>query len=169
MLVCIITENDGTILSAHCIGCMAGLGEWCSHVASILFYLEVWARLNGKLACTQVKCTWIPPSYVKKFSYSPVKDINFKSAKKLKKDLDQAVNNFEQDPHGKMTVNLKHGGTARGDAPASTKEDMKSLYEALSKCKLSRQHLVLYTPMPIHSYQGAVTSQQFQNFLTKST
>jgi hypothetical protein len=55
----IITTNDGTILSAHCRGCMAGLGECCSHVASILFYLEVSTRLNEKLTCTQVKCSWI--------------------------------------------------------------------------------------------------------------
>ena len=42
----IITTNDGTILSAHCHGCMAGLGECCSHIASILFYFEVSTRLN---------------------------------------------------------------------------------------------------------------------------
>ncbi len=65
MQVWIITENDETILSAHCIGCMAGLGECCSHVASMLFYLEVWARLNGKLASTKVICTLILPSFVK--------------------------------------------------------------------------------------------------------
>ena len=56
----IITEEDVTVVCAHCTGCMAGLGECCSHVASALFYLEVWTRFNGKLACTQVKCIWIP-------------------------------------------------------------------------------------------------------------
>ena len=45
----IITNKEGTVVSAHCTGCMAGLGECCSHVASVLFYLEVWTRLNGKL------------------------------------------------------------------------------------------------------------------------
>ena len=30
----IIANREGTILSAHCRGCMAGLGECCSHVAS---------------------------------------------------------------------------------------------------------------------------------------
>ena len=38
--VWIITEKQGTIISAHCGGCKAGLGESCSHVASVLFYLE---------------------------------------------------------------------------------------------------------------------------------
>ena len=36
----IIANREGAILSAHCRGCMAGLGECCSHVASVLFYLE---------------------------------------------------------------------------------------------------------------------------------
>ena len=36
----ILTEKDGTIICAHCTGCMAGLGECCSHIASVLFYLK---------------------------------------------------------------------------------------------------------------------------------
>ena len=36
----VITHIDGTIICAHCTGCMAGLGEYCSHIASVLFYLE---------------------------------------------------------------------------------------------------------------------------------
>ena len=82
----IITEKDGTVVCAHCTGCMAmaGLGKCCWHVASVLFYLEVWTRLNGKLACTHVKCSWILPTYVKEVSYAPVGDINFTSAKKMK-------------------------------------------------------------------------------------
>ena len=34
--VWIITEKQGTNISAHCCGCKAGLGESCSHVASVL-------------------------------------------------------------------------------------------------------------------------------------
>ena len=53
----IITEREGEILSAHWLGCKAGLAESCSHIASVLFYLEVWTKINGKLLCTQVKCS----------------------------------------------------------------------------------------------------------------
>ena len=35
--ICIIAEKDGTIISAHCLGCKAGLAESCSHVASVMF------------------------------------------------------------------------------------------------------------------------------------
>ena len=40
----IIATKEGTAVSAHCAGCMAGLEECCSHIASVLFYLEVWTR-----------------------------------------------------------------------------------------------------------------------------
>ena len=80
--VWIITEKQGTIISAHCCGCKAGLGESCSHVANVLFYLEAWTKINGKMSCTQVKCSWILPSYVKEVEYARVRDINFTSAKK---------------------------------------------------------------------------------------
>ena len=71
--VWIITNKEGTVISAHCVGCMAGLGECCPHVASVLFYVEVWTRLHGKLACTQVKCTWILPTYVKQVDYAELR------------------------------------------------------------------------------------------------
>ena len=54
--VWIIASKEGMIISAHCLGCKARLAESCSHVASVLFYVEAWTRINGKLACTQVKC-----------------------------------------------------------------------------------------------------------------
>ena len=91
VILWIVTEKDGTIICAHCVGCMAGLWECCSHIASVLFYIEVWTRLHGRLACTQVKCTWLLPTYVKEISYAHVEDINFKSVRKFKEDLDASI------------------------------------------------------------------------------
>ena len=68
--VWVISSQEGTIISAHCMGCKAGLAETCSHVASVLFYIEAWTRINGKLACMQVKCTWVLPSYVNEVTYA---------------------------------------------------------------------------------------------------
>lgn len=76
-----IITNKGVIASAHCFNCLVGLGELCSHIARILFYIEAWTRIHGKLACTQVKCTWLLPTYVKEVPYSKVKDIDFRSAR----------------------------------------------------------------------------------------
>ena len=46
--VWILAEKDGTVRSAHCLGCKAGLSESCSHVASVLFYVEAWTRIRGQ-------------------------------------------------------------------------------------------------------------------------
>ena len=90
----VITERQGTILFAHCLGCKAGLAESCSHIASVLFYLEAWTKINGRLACTQVKCSWILPTYLKQVEYEKAREINFTSARKMKHDLDAKIENL---------------------------------------------------------------------------
>lgn len=37
--VWVVAKNEGVILAAHCT-CIAGLGEVCSHVGSILYAVE---------------------------------------------------------------------------------------------------------------------------------
>ena len=59
ILIWVIAVKDGTVNSSHCLGCKAGMAESCSHVASVLFYIEAWTRIFAKLSCTQVKCTWL--------------------------------------------------------------------------------------------------------------
>ena len=53
----VISENDGTILSAYCLGCKAGLAGL--HIASVLFYLEATTRIHEKLAMLMVFCRYI--------------------------------------------------------------------------------------------------------------
>ena len=93
----IITERQGTILSAHCLGFKAGLAKSCCHIACVLFYLEAWPKINGRLSCSQVKCTWLLPSYVKQVDYARVRDINFTSARKMKSNLDASIDNVPND------------------------------------------------------------------------
>ena len=52
---------------------MAGLGEVCSHVAAILFYLESAAR--SKLTCTQTSCMWKEPTFVDAIPYSLISEL----------------------------------------------------------------------------------------------
>ena len=77
----IITEKDGTITCAHCLACKAGLVKSCSHNARVLFYLEAWTKVNGRLPCTQMKRSWILASFASEVEYARVREINFKSAK----------------------------------------------------------------------------------------
>ncbi|KAK4885293.1 hypothetical protein RN001_001564 [Aquatica leii] len=52
--VWIIAEKDGSIRNGHCT-CMAGVGEACSHIAAILYYLEYINTNSLHLSCTDVK------------------------------------------------------------------------------------------------------------------
>ena len=47
----VIAENNGKILCAHC-DCVAGLGECCSHVASLLWAVECGVRYHESLTVT---------------------------------------------------------------------------------------------------------------------
>ena len=74
----------------------AGQQECWSYIASVLFYIEAWNRVNEKLLCTQVKCCRLTPTTVKEVPSAPVSDIDFWSAKKLKQNLDQLSTVWQQ-------------------------------------------------------------------------
>ena len=51
---------------------MAGLGEACTDIAAVLFYLEALARIQGTETSTQQACQWI--------IHEVIKDMDFTSA-----------------------------------------------------------------------------------------
>ena len=53
---------------------MAGLGEVCSHVGAILFYIEAVRCAN---TCTDVTCQWVVPTSVKSIPYAKIAHIDF--------------------------------------------------------------------------------------------
>lgn len=89
-----VIEESGEIVCAHC-NCMAGLGETCTHVAAVLFYLEAVYRVKGPKATTDSQCGWIIPTYLKSAEYLPVKDIDFTSARGLKRKLDEVIDDAD--------------------------------------------------------------------------
>ena len=72
----VICEGTGKILTGHC-DCMAGLGESCSHVASLLWAIEAGVKQRDSLTVTDKKAYWVLPPAVKTVPYAKVKDINF--------------------------------------------------------------------------------------------
>ena len=144
--VWIITEKQGTIISAHCRGCKAGLGESCSHVASVLFYLEAWTKINGKMSCTQVKCWWILPSYVKEVEYARVRDINFTYAKKMKADLDATLDRVFDISQGDNLAEAEEPKIESKSVPPPSEEEMNSFYAELNNCKFKPIALSLGPP-----------------------
>ncbi len=61
---------------------MAGLGESCSHVASLLWAIESGVRIQDSMTATQKKACWVIPNGVKEVPYARVRDIEFTGKKK---------------------------------------------------------------------------------------
>lgn len=75
----VIAEPSGKILCAHC-DCMAGLGECCSLVASLLWAVEAGVQIRDSMTVTQKKDYLVMPNGVKDVPYAPVKALRKKKS-----------------------------------------------------------------------------------------
>ena len=64
LVLWIIAEAEGKIIAANC-DCMAGLGETCSHVASLLWATATGVEKRKLLTVTQKSAYWIMPPAIK--------------------------------------------------------------------------------------------------------
>lgn len=72
----IVLETNGQVHAAHCT-CMAGLGEACSHVAAVLFYLMAsWDKIQ-QTSCTSQPCSWLMPGQGTKRKGQPLCSTDF--------------------------------------------------------------------------------------------
>ncbi|XP_049519692.1 uncharacterized protein LOC125944013 [Dermacentor silvarum] len=121
----LLAKEDGEIVNAHCT-CKAGLGEACSHIAALLFYIEVVVRMRDGKACTDEENAWLPP-YVRHLEGKRCSDVDFASAraKKVRMDAGEA-----------SRVYRRQGKTVK----STTDEEWSSF---LSACHGSRNRPVL--------------------------
>lgn len=145
---------------------MAGQGECCSHIASVLFYIETWNRINEKLTCTQVKCTWLLPTAVKEVPYAPIADIDFCSAKKLKRNLDETMNNLTTT---KGSTGSHSSEVAKVAASVPDEAELMNFYAELNSWKTKAAALSLIYPFSGAFVLKAETYQLSQIYLTRST
>jgi len=68
---------------------MAGLGESCSHISAVLFYISYAVQLRDSKTVTEKKAYCRIPSTCKEMEYSRVKDIDFNSPKVVRRKLDE--------------------------------------------------------------------------------
>ena len=110
------------------------------------FYVEVWTRVNGKLSCTQVKCTWILPADVKEVNYSRIADINFSSARKLKADLEKSLDprKVMQSQRQSKPVPTKINHSTPVEKPSP--DELNGCLASLSECILKSVALSLVEP-----------------------
>ena len=79
---------------------MAGLGplgETCTHIVAVLFYIETATRIQAQHSSTQSKCEWIMPSFQKSVEHLPVSQIDFRSARQKKLKLDERIDFPEEE------------------------------------------------------------------------
>ena len=127
---------------------MAGLGDICTHIAAVLFYIEAAVRLRGQQTCTQRKYEWIMPSFQNAIEYCRIKDIDFTSAKGKKRKLDEAL---EFNPSLNNDTTQQHAVT---EFLANDDSDLDEFYEALSQTGTKPAILSL-----IHKYSDKYISK----------
>ena len=59
---------------------MAELGETCSHVGALLYYVEYQVRRHAETSSTSKPNVWLEPCAVNQAPYMHLEDINFTSA-----------------------------------------------------------------------------------------
>jgi len=64
---------------------MAGLGEACTHIAALLFAMEASVKLRVSKTVTEENAYWLLPTSVKDVKDKECSEIDFTSAKTLKK------------------------------------------------------------------------------------
>lgn len=122
----VIAEENGTIQSAHCT-CMAGLGEACSHVGALLFYVDAAVKIKNSKTVTEEPAYWKLPSGLQKVQYKPVKDLNFQSAKAMKKSLDSNIT--------AGSTPRRIGGMVLPDVPPPTEGEIATFLRKLHSSK----------------------------------
>ncbi|XP_041347064.1 uncharacterized protein LOC121366854 [Gigantopelta aegis] len=78
------------VCTAHC-DCMAGLGEACTHIATLLFAIDATVKIRDSKTVTQEPAYWLLPSALKDIKYRPVGEIDFTSAQTKRLNLDHSI------------------------------------------------------------------------------
>ena len=102
---------------------MAGLGESCSHVGSLLWAVEAGVRLRDSMTVTQKKAYWVIPTSIKEVPYSTIKDIKLR-----KSSLNDSLHST---PSASPTAS--NVCTKSSVSPPSVKE-LESFFNSLSLC-----------------------------------
>ena len=100
----------------------------------------------------------ILPSSANKVEYSRVRDINFKSAKKMKADLDETIENLSEGLQVSENSEVFSGSRVqKPEVPAPTQAEMENFYFDLSKCKTKSVLLSLVPTADSTSKEMSIT------------
>ncbi|XP_038062887.1 uncharacterized protein LOC119733373 [Patiria miniata] len=116
----VCTTADGIVLYGHCT-CKAGLGEVCSHIAALLFYIDetVFHNTNATTnqeCCTSRLCQWIVPKQLDKLELKMVKDMDFSNPKSRHSQLKERC------------------ATPRKEVKQPTEEEQSQFFRSIAAC-----------------------------------
>jgi len=123
----VITHPTGEIQAAHCT-CMAGLAESCTHVASMLFWIEIKIRMLKSKTVTDEKAYWMVPTNRAHLEPQEACNIDFTSSKTKMLKLEKSI--AENDSNSKCVS----GRNTLSVLPPSEEEKDK-LYQQLNSCQ----------------------------------
>ena len=138
----IIAEKDGTIISAHCLGCKAGVAESCSHVASVMFYIEaVTDSWKARLYSSEMHMDFT--NICQRSAKCKGRGHRLFISKKLKGALEQKIEILHQDTgEGSKTLEERCDKTFASHAIPSHGE-MQAVYAKLNACEIKAVALSL--------------------------
>lgn len=131
----LLLHADGAVELAHCT-CMAGLGEACSHIAAVLFYLEALVKLREGKSCTDLANSW-RPAYVKNVACCPIAKMDFSSATAKRQRFDG--------------VGAEAAGKLRKNISKPTKEELSKFFAQLHASG-ARSSILALTQEYAHNY-----------------
>ena len=151
----LVAEKTGKILCAHC-NCMAGLGETCTHVSALLFWIETTSRIRDSQTVTQAAAYWKLPPSLRDVHYLPTNEIDFTSAKTKKKRLDSLVcDNTATTPSKRQAK----------EVPSPTAGELSTLFQQLSLAG-SKAAVLRVVPEICKQFKPTSLSETFPCVLT---
>ncbi|XP_041349329.1 uncharacterized protein LOC121368656 [Gigantopelta aegis] len=156
----LIVSKEGCILAAHCT-CMAGLGEACTHVAALLFAIEATVKLRDSKTVTEEKAYWLLPSSVKGVGYKPCREIDFTSAKTMKKKMDRMLDTCGSSVYTPCYMAKK------ALIPEPTEQELSVLFKSLYDCRDSKPALLSLIPPYSDGYIPTPMEKNFPILLTE--
>ena len=147
-----IAKCDGKMLAAHC-DCMAGLGETCSHVATLLWAIATGVEKRSSLTVTQKSAYWVMPPAIKSVPYQPIGEINFVGKKR--KCSHSSTREIHSDARPKKHV------------PAVSSMDSEQLFRALSSCEGAKPAVLAAVPPYCEAYIPATLAEDLPMVLSE--
>ena len=143
----VIIRNNGVVTCGHCT-CMAGLGETCSHVGALLYWIEYQVRKREEVSCTSRSNTWLEPPTMTSIPYQLLEEMDFTSAER-KMTVFQGTPTTTPEQPGPSTPEQPGPSTPEQPGPSSnapsqlhpTKAEMTELF---IKCSSSTVVPILF-------------------------